>query len=378
MELNNIRRHHKKHVSFTLWGWLFLIPFFAIFIWLQAVPLGKTFYYAFFDYYKLSSGKMTPLTYVGWANFFSADPEVVSLFGPGGAPEIGYRSIYFFNHIIGKWYMPDVIYYLINTIIIWILGFVPQMIVSLSLAVWFTDSRLKLKGLRFWKTVMYLPNLIMAAAFGLLFQLLFTSSGPIVQMLQAMGVLHSEYDFGSMEFWTRFIIALINFLSWFGNTTLLLMSGVMGIDNSVFESASLDGASATKTFWKITFPLLKPIFLYVLITSLIGGVQLYDVAYMFTKGQGGQAYSSKTIFMYLFDLVQSCNYGLSGALSVFIFLITASLSMTIFYVNNGHKNPEKECRRAQAKRYRVYASCPDTIDEIKRHQSVATVAKEVR
>jgi len=252
-----------------------------------------------------------------------------------------------------------------------LMGFIPQIIVSLALAIWFTDARLKLKFLRFWKTVMYMPNLIMAAAFGMLFLILFSSDGPIVQILMSMGILHEQFSFGDSEFWVRFIIALIDFLMWFGNTTLLLMSGVMGIDDSIFESAVIDGSNAHHTFWTITFPLLKPIFIYVFITSLIGGIQLFDVAWMVTRTGGGPNLTSMTVMTYLYMLINKAkNYGRAGALSIVMFLITAALSMTVYYVNNSHKNPEKEAAKERRKRFRIYKDCDPTKAEIARFSRV--------
>ncbi len=68
----------------------------------------------------------------------------------------------------------------------------------------------------------------------------------------------------------------MNCLMWFGNTTILLMAGMMGIDTSFsFEAAEVDGATSTQVFFKITLPLLRPILIYVVITSLIGGLQLF-------------------------------------------------------------------------------------------------------
>ena len=64
---------------------------------------------------------------------------------------------------------------------------------------------------------------------------------------------------------------------WFGNTTILLMAGMMGIDPSLYEAAEVDGATSSQIFRRITLPLLRPILIYVMITSLIGGMQMFDV-----------------------------------------------------------------------------------------------------
>ena len=138
-----------------------------------------------------------------------------------------------------------------NTLIMWILGFVPQIIISLLLGAWFSDPSLRLKGQRFFKTVIYLPNLIMASAFAMLFFTLFSDGGPINEMLMQIGILKEPYQFLTNVWSTRGLVALMNFLMWFGNTTILLMAGMMGIDTSLFEAAEVDGATSTQVFFKI-------------------------------------------------------------------------------------------------------------------------------
>ena len=119
--------------------------------------------------------------------------------------------------------------------------FVPQIILSLVLGAWFSDVRLKLKGTRFFKTVVYLPNLIMASAFSMLFFTLFSDGGPINSMLMQIGLVDTPYKFLSNVGSARGLIALMNCLMWFGNTTILLMAGMMGIDTSLFEAAGSMG-----------------------------------------------------------------------------------------------------------------------------------------
>ena len=111
----------------------------------------------------------------------------------------------------------------------------------------------------------------------------------------------------------------------------------MGIDTSLFEVAEVDGATATQVFMKITLPLLKPILIYVMITSLIGGIQMFDVPQILTNGTGEPMRSTMTLIMYLNKHLFSKNYGLSGALSVMLFVITAGLSLLVYRVSNGKK-----------------------------------------
>ena len=125
----------------------------------------------------------------------------------------------------------------------------------------------------------------------------------------------------------------MNFLMWFGNTTILLMAGMMGIDPSLYEAAEVDGATASQIFRKITLPLLRPILIYVMITSLIGGMQMFDVPQILTNGTGDPMRSTMTLIMYLNKHLFSKNYGMGGALSVFLFIITGVLSLIVFRFN---------------------------------------------
>ena len=129
----------------------------------------------------------------------------------------------------------------------------------------------------------------------------------------------------------------MNCLMWFGNTTILLMAGMMGIDTSLFEAAEVDGATSMQGFFKITLPLLRPILVYVLITSLIGGLQLFDVPQILTNGTGDPMRSSMTLIMFLNKHLYSKNYGMAGALSVVLFFITGVLSLVVFKITGNDK-----------------------------------------
>ncbi len=297
-----------KVVRYNKWGYIFLIPFIVIYLVFQMIPLVTTIYNSFFENYR-SGLKIIGPNFVGIQNF-------ITIITNGDLPT-----------------------YFKNTMIMWIMGFVPQIIISLVLGAWFTDPSLRLKGQAFFKTVMYLPNLIMASAFAMLFFTLFSLSGPINSILLQIGVIKEAYQFMAHVWSVRWLVAFMNCIMWFGNTTILLMAGMMGIDPSLFEAAQVDGATATQIFYKITLPLLKPILIYVMITSLIGGLQMFDVPQILTNGTGDPMRSSMTLIMYLNKHLYSKNYGLGGALSVFMFIITGILSLIVFkFTNSGEKN----------------------------------------
>ena len=299
-----------KVVRYNKWGYIFLIPFIAVFLVFNLIPLISTFYNSFFENYMDGLRQVGP-TFVGVDNY----KELLS------------------DAKIWK--------YAVNTGIMWAMGFVPQIIVSLLLAQWFSDTRLRLKGSTFFKTVIYMPNLIMASAFSLLFFALFADSGPINDLLvNKLHILKEPFKFLSNVWATRGLVAGMNFLMWFGNTTILLMAGIMGIDTSLYEAAEVDGANSWQRFTRITLPLLKPILIYVMITSLIGGLQMYDVPQVLTSGTGNPANSTMTLIMYLNKHLYSKNYGLGGALSVVLFFITGVLSLVVYNIMYRKKDRE--------------------------------------
>ena len=123
----------------------------------------------------------------------------------------------------------------------------------------------------------------------------------------------------------------MNFLMWFGNTTILLMAGIQGIDQCLFEAADIDGANSLQVFFRVTLPLLAPILVYTVITAMIGGLQMFDVPQVLTNGKGTPNRTSFTMVMYLNSyLGPSKNYGMAGAVSVVLFLISASLSLVVY------------------------------------------------
>ena len=311
-----MKKSSGKVVRYNKWGYIFLIPFIVVYVIFQLIPLVSTIYNSFFENYMSGLTQVGP-NFVGLANY-------KKLFSDG-----------------------DIWIYTKNTMLLWIMCFIPQIILSLVLGAWFSDVRLRLKGTRFFKTVVYLPNLIMASAFALLFFTLFSNSGPVNSILQSMGVISKPIDFMGSVFGTRSLIGFMNFLMWFGNTTIMLMAAVMGISTEVFEAADLDGCNALQRFFYITLPSIRPILAYTLITSIIGGLQMFDVPQILTNGQGNPDRSSMTLIMFLNNHLKSKNYGMAGTLSVYLFIVSAILCFIVYRMTN---DSDPDGSKAAAKR----------------------------
>ena len=304
-----IKMPKTKSISYAKWGYIFIIPFFVVYLIFTLYPQILTIYNSFFEYYR----------------------DGLTVIGPNFVGLRNYKTLFAVNN---AGYVP-LVKFSLNTLILWVIGAVPQFVIAMVLALFFTSTRLNIKGQQFFKTVIYMPNLIMASAFSMLFFALFSQVGPINQMLLSWGTVDTPINFLGMTVTVRGLIALMNFLMWFGNTTILLMAGIQGIDESMFESARLDGSTSSQVFFNITMPLLMPIFIYVFITSMIGGIQMFDVPQVLTNGKGTPNLTSTTLIMYLNNFLGvSKNFGMAGAVSVLLFIITAILSIIVFKTIN--------------------------------------------
>lgn len=317
----------KKGISYAKWGYIFLIPFFVVYIVFSLYPLIQTFYNSFQDYV-IDRGTISG----GWG---AAAQQTVSA-GPEFCGLDNYKAVFSADDSLLQSFK--------NTIVIWVIGFIPQLAISLLLATWFTDLRLKIKAQGFFKAVIYLPNVIMASAISFLFYSLFTQGGALYEVVKA--ITGNDNSLLNSVWGTRGIIGFINFLLWYGNTTILLMAAIMGVDQSLYESAQIDGANSRQIFWKITIPLIKPIMSFVLITSMIGGLQMYDVPALLTKDSGNPQLKAMTIIMEIQNRKDS-DVGKASAVCVIIFLISAILGFITMFGMNDH--PKKKKKKVPAK-----------------------------
>ena len=317
----------KKKISYGKYGYFFIAPFFITYLLFQLWPLINTFYYSTLSYYKRNGREF--VDFAGIQNFLN----VLGL-------AAGER--------------PYALSYLKNTLIMWGFNFVPQILVSLLLAVWLTDQKVKVKGTGAVKVIVYLPSIITAASVSVLFKALFSQYGPITQTLKDWGVIAKNFDFMSSVAGSRGLISGILWWMWFGNTTLLLISGVLGIDPGLFEAADIDGATGFEKFRYITLPLLKPIMLYTLVTSAIGGLQMYDIPALFNVPETGLVGlpddKTTTMAMYIMRLYNS-DVGKAAAVSVILFAVTLIVSLILFAsMSDKDERRIRKARKAGGKR----------------------------
>lgn len=210
---------------------------------------------------------------------------------------------------------------------------IPQLTVSLVLAVILTNKFLK--GKDFFRAVYFFPNIVTAASLGLLVSLMFDwQTGSVNQLLMSIGFLDQAIDWKNNPLFMQMLVSAILFFQYFGYSMLIYIAGLQGISPEYAEAAKVDGASKTQIFFKITVPLLKPIIIFQVITSLIGGVQIFDQPYMLTEGSGSPNHATLTSVMYLYRTAfEQGRFGYGATIAFCLFVVIVSLSVISYLVS---------------------------------------------
>ena len=280
------------------YGYFFTLPFIIIFLIFNLWPTIYTFLLSFGDL----RGLKKDFNLVGLANF----AKLVT-------------DRYFWG-AVG------------NTFIIWGFNFLPQLGLALLFAVWLTNTKLTLHGKNIFRALFYMPNLLTATSVAILFRSLFGYPiGPVNQLLMKFGMVSEAFNFFRSVPASRFIVAFIQWWMWCGQTLILLMAAITSISPSLYESAVIDGANEWQCTWKITVPLLRPMMFYLLITSMVGGMQMFDIPFLLTDMRGGPDFKIRTTAVYMYNIAfQGRNdYSYAAAISIGIFIITIILSIFI-------------------------------------------------
>lgn len=220
-----------------------------------------------------------------------------------------------------------------NTWLIWSLNFIPQIGFALLLSVMFTNARLNIKAKGVWRAIFYLPNLMMPAAVTALFAAIFNYYGPMNQVLVRAGFLSEAMRFFDSIWIARGLVVFINWWTWFGQTMIIVMAGMTSIPLPLYEAAMVDGASAWQMFTRITLPLLKPILIFIFVTALTGGMQMFDIPYLLTDGRGAPQSSiqTSTVLMFLKFNSTKGHIGAASSVGVLVFIMTTVCALGIFY-----------------------------------------------
>ncbi|MCL2486027.1 MAG: sugar ABC transporter permease [Oscillospiraceae bacterium] len=309
-----------KSVSYARYGVWFCVPFFLAFLLFSLWPVIYTVIVSISDY----------------AGMFTRDFSVLKtdIFR-------SYRYVLFESKAFTNTFS--------NTAIMWIFNFIPQLGLALLLTAWFTGVSVKIRAQGLFKVLFYMPNIITAASIAMLFFALFSyPTGPVNSVLVSMGF--DKYEFFRDKAFTRGLVSAIQCWIWYGNTTIVLIAGVLGINPALFEAAAVDGADGWQIFRHITLPSLRTIMLYTLVTSMIGGLQMFDIPLLLTPTPGGGPdHATETMAVYLYNqaFTGGRQYNRGAAASMVLFVIAAVLSSVLFYIlrDRDAAKIKKELRR---------------------------------
>lgn len=282
-------------------GYLFISPFFLVFFLFNAYPIFFTLYLSMTRYKGYG-----PKVFIGADNFklIFKDPNVVDAF--------------------------------FNTIKIWGVNIFFQIFLALLLVMIFSDIKYKVKGLGFFRVVFYLPNLIAAATIALVFvKLLDKDYGVLNQVLFSIGWIDKSIGWLTKPILAQMSVSAIQTWMWVGNSFILFMASVQAVSKETFEAASIDGAGRFQILKNITIPSIKPILMYVMVTGLIGGLQLFDIPFLITDGRGFPEGSLNTMIVYIYNMAFVYkNYGYASALSFALFIVIMIFTVVFTVMTN--------------------------------------------
>lgn len=282
-------------------GYLFISPFFLVFFLFNAYPIFFTLYLSMTRY--KGFGKKV---FIGADNFklLFKDPNLVDAF--------------------------------LNTLKIWGVNIIFQIFLALLLVMIFSDIKYKVKGLGFFRVIFYLPNLIAAATIALIFmKLLDKDYGVVNQVLFNIGWIDKPIGWLTKPILAQMSVSGIQTWMWFGNSFILFMASVQAVSKEVYEAARIDGAGRFQVLMNVTIPSIKPILMYVMVTGLIGGLQLFDIPFLITDAKGFPEGSLNTMIVYIYNMAfVHKNYGYASALSFALFAVIMLFTVVFTVLTN--------------------------------------------
>ncbi|MCL6442391.1 MAG: sugar ABC transporter permease [Alicyclobacillus sp.] len=276
------------------YGYAFIVPYFIVFLIFGLYPILYSLEISF-----THDDGFNPPTWVGLQNYTRL-----------------LHDQYFYQSIV-------------HTLTIWIISIIPQITLALVLAIILNDK--VIRGRRFFQAVFYLPNIVTPVTIGVMASLMFDyQTGFVNKLLLALHLVRSPIYWLGHPFLSQLIVGLIMCWQWFGYNMLIFIAGLQSIPYEVYEAAQMDGASRFRTSVHITLPLLRPVVLFTAITSIIGGMQIFDVPMMLHAV--GDATQTMVKYLYQTGFVRF-DYGYAAAMAYGIFVLIVVFSVLSIVLN---------------------------------------------
>ncbi|MEH2949763.1 sugar ABC transporter permease [Sporofaciens sp. JLR.KK001] len=276
-----------REKSEFLWGWLFILPTVIGLIILNIIPIFQTIYQSFFKTGDFGKGNI----FVGFENYSKVfgDSEV-------------WQS-------------------LINTLKYAVVEVPFSIAIALVLAVLLNR---KMKGRSVYRTIIFLPMVAAPAAVAMVWRWLFNSDFGLIN-----NVFHVHVKWVSDPKIAVFAVAVIGVWSILGYNMVLFLSGLQEIPGDYYEAASIDGATGIKSFFHITIPLLSPTIFFVLVTRVIGALQVFDLMYM-VMDKSNPALDKTQSLVYLFYKYAFINKNMGYGSTIVVLLLIITMIVTVF------------------------------------------------
>jgi ABC-type sugar transport system permease subunit len=227
---------------------------------------------------------------------------------------------------------PSTVQVIMNTIVLLCLLVPLGVILPMLFGVLLNAQFLRLRGL--FRTVLFIPVVTSLVVVGIVFRFIF--GGEFGWLNSALAALNmgGPYPWLSASGWAYIPIIVLTIWAGLGYSTLVVLGGLQSLDQEVYEAARIDGASEIKIFWQITFPLMRPIMIFLLITSTIGVMRLFNEPYSLFQGERGPDQNALTPAMYIYSVGfgSGRRYGDASALSVLISIVMLAIGGVQFYL----------------------------------------------
>jgi cellobiose transport system permease protein len=217
-----------------------------------------------------------------------------------------------------------------NTVSIFLLSTIPQLVTAVVIAA-LLDANLRART--FWRMSVLVPYVIAPVAVSLIFRQLFASpTGWINDMLGHIGIGPVPWDHAVLPSHIA-IASMVNF-RWTGYNTLIFLAAMQAIPRDLYEAAIIDGASRVRQFFSVTIPMIRPTMIFIVITSTIGGLQIFDEPRMYSQtGDGGADRQWMTVTMYIQELGwRNQNFGRAAAVAWLLFLLILIIGLVNFMI----------------------------------------------
>jgi cellobiose transport system permease protein len=212
-----------------------------------------------------------------------------------------------------------------TTLIIWVFNTVPMLVLALILA-FALHSTVRFKG--FYRVAYFVPNITSMVAMAIVFGSLFaTQSGLLNAGLQWLGT-QEGIGWLTDPLWIKISVATMVTWRWVGYNAIIYLAGLQAIPSDVYEAAKVDGANSVETFLHVTIPMLRPVILFTVITSTIGGLQIFTEPQVLLGNTGGPENAGETIVLYLYNqafIKNQFGYGSAVAWALFVLIVLFSI-----------------------------------------------------